>query len=192
MAAEAGVSIDYYRRIEQGRELHPSGSVLGALSRTLRLTVDEQKHLYSLAGVAWRLEENLVSRPVPSALLTLLDSWEEAGAIILDPLLDILAMNSRARDLFSGFEHTENLLEMVLLDPEARTFFVEWEASAEATAANLRSSADFSTIPARFHELTALLRRSSPEFPELCSGRGTTSNPKHMKPSSCCITATAC
>lgn len=167
VAAEAGVSSDYYRRIEQGRELHPSESILAALSRTLRLTVDEQKHLYSLAGVAWRLEGNLASRPVPAELLVLLDSWEEAGAIVLDPLLDILAMNSRAQDLFSGFAQTANLLEMVLLDQQARTFFVDWEASAAATVANLRSSADFSTVPARFRELIALLRRTSPEFPEL-------------------------
>lgn len=169
VAADAGVSSDYYRRMEQGRELHPSESIVAALSRTLRLTVDEQKHLYSLAGVAWRLEEGVTSRPMPAELLHLMNSWEEAGAIVLDPVLDILAMNARAQDLFSGFAKTANLLEMVLLDPEGRSFFVEWEASAEATVANLRASADFATAPARFRDLIALLRRTSPEFPLLWS-----------------------
>jgi transcriptional regulator with XRE-family HTH domain len=167
VAIEAGVSVEYYRRMEQGRESHPSEQVLASLARTLRLTVDEQRHLYALAGVAWRLDDGVASRPVPSELLTLLDSWKEAGAIVLDPVLDILAMNERAQDLFSGFTSTRNLLELVLLDPAARTFFVEWEASAEATVANLRASADFAAVPTRLRQLMAKLRRESPHFPEL-------------------------
>jgi len=164
VAITADVSVDYYRRLEQGKELHPSEQILASLARTLRLTADEQRHLYSLAGVAWRIGGDVIEHNVPTELLLLLDTWREAGAIVLDPVLDIVALNARARDLFSGFS-TDNLLEMVLLDPRGRDFFVEWEASAQSTVANLRASADFNETPARYRELVASLRAESPEFP---------------------------
>lgn len=167
VAQDAGLSVDYYRRLEQGKEPHPSEPVLAALSTTLRLSRAEEEHLYALAGVARRLDEEATVRPVPTELLALLDSWQEAGAIVLDPVLDVIAMNHRARDLFRGFADTANLLEMVMLDPEGPRFFVEWEAAAEATVANLRASADFSRTPARLTELLETLRGGSPAFPEL-------------------------
>lgn len=167
VATDADISVDYYRRMEQGRERHPSEQILASLARTLRLTHDEQRHLYALAGVAWKLDGRSVNRPVPAELLTLLDTWQEAGAIVLDPVLDVIALNAQAEELFSGFAARRNLLEMVLLDPYGRLFFVDWAASARATVANLRASADFGETPARFRELIAELRRNSAEFPEL-------------------------
>jgi transcriptional regulator with XRE-family HTH domain len=168
VAIDADVSVDYYRRLEQGRELHPSEQILASLSRTLRLSLDEQRHLYALAGVAWRLDAPAANRPtVPAELLSLLDTWRESGAIVLDPVLDVIAMNERAESLFSGFDRTRNLLEMVLLDPFGRSFFVDWEASAQSTVASLRSSADFGTTTTRLRELTNELRHNSPEFPAL-------------------------
>lgn len=165
VAITADVSVDYYRRLEQGKELHPSEQILASLARTLRLTADEQRHLYALAGVAWRLGGDVIERNVPTELLMLLETWSEAGAFVLDSVLDIVALNARARDLFSGFSKTGNLLEMVLLDPHGRSFFVDWEASAQSTVANLRASADLTDTPAHYRELIAALRTTSPEFP---------------------------
>ncbi|WP_249352111.1 MmyB family transcriptional regulator [Nocardiopsis akebiae] len=109
-------------------------------------------------------------RPVPIDLLALLDSRQEAGAIVLGPVLDVIAVNHRARDPFRGFTDTANLLEMAMLDPEGPRFFVGWEAAAEATVANLRASADSSRTPARPTELLETLRSGSPAFPELWAG----------------------
>ncbi|MEU3309568.1 helix-turn-helix transcriptional regulator [Nocardiopsis sp. NPDC006832] len=167
VATIAEVSVDYYRRLEQGKETRPSEVVLAGLCRALRLTEAENRHLYALAGAAHRLGEEATIQPVPAELLNLMDSWSHSGAIVLDPVLDVLAMNTRAQELFAGFEETANLLEMVLLDPEGRRFFVEWQASAEATVANLRASADFSVAPARLRELLDRLEAESPEFPGL-------------------------
>jgi transcriptional regulator with XRE-family HTH domain len=167
VAVIAGVSVDYYRRLEQGKETRPSEVVLTGLTRALRLTGAEERHLYALAGTARRLGEEATVQPVPAELLSLMDSWSDSGAILLDPVLDVLAMNAEARELFAGFEETANLLEMVLLDPEGRRFFVEWEASAEASVANLRDSADFAVAPARLRELLDRLEAESPEFPGL-------------------------
>ncbi|MGY2079984.1 helix-turn-helix domain-containing protein [Modestobacter sp. SYSU DS0657] len=167
VAAQAGVSVDYYRRLEQGREKHPSRPVLAALARTFGLTLDEEQHLYSLAGVAWRLGPDDVRRPVDPALLELMASWRESGAFVLDPVLDILAMNARAVELFAPFSDTTNLVEMVMLDPVGRTFFVDWETAARSSVANLRASADFAATPRRFEELVRRLTRGSPAFAEL-------------------------
>ncbi|MFC3518379.1 helix-turn-helix transcriptional regulator [Streptomonospora nanhaiensis] len=167
VAALAGVSTDYYRRLEQGKETRPSAAVLAALCQALRLTQAEERHLYSLAGAAHRLGEEATVQPVPAPLLDLMDSWIDSGAIVLDPVLDVVAMNARAQELFSGFAETANLLEMVLLDPQGRRFFVEWRASAEATVANLRASADFAATPARLAELLDRLNAESPESPGL-------------------------
>lgn len=167
VAVLAGVSADYYRRLEQGKETRPSEAVLAGLSRALRLTEAEERHLYALAGTARRLDGEATIRPVPAELLKLMDSWSDSGAIVLDPVLDVLAMNAEAQQLFAGFAETANLVEMVLLDPEGRRFFVEWEASAEATVANLRDSADFAGVPARLRELLDRLEAESPEFPGL-------------------------
>ncbi|WP_241199229.1 MULTISPECIES: helix-turn-helix transcriptional regulator [Rhodococcus] len=165
VAMDADISVDYYRRMEQGRERHPFEQILASLARTLRLTLDEQRHLYTLAGVAWKLDGEAVNPPVPQELLMLLQTWQEAGAVVLDPVLDVIALNAHAEDLFSGFAVRRNLLEMVLLDPFGRSFFVDWEASTRSTVANLRASADFGATPGRFRELIEKLRRNSPEFP---------------------------
>ncbi|MBR8741659.1 XRE family transcriptional regulator [Nocardiopsis sp. MG754419] len=167
VAALAEVSVDYYRRLEQGKETRPSEVVLAGLSKALRLTGAEERHLYALAGTAHRLGQEATIQPVPTELLGLMDSWNDSGAIVLDPVLDVLALNDRAQELFAGFKETANLLEMVLLDPEGRRFFVDWEASAEATVANLRDSADFAVAPARLRELLDRLEAQSPEFPGL-------------------------
>ncbi|MDA0564188.1 helix-turn-helix transcriptional regulator [Streptomonospora sp. S1-112] len=167
VAALAGVSVDYYRRLEQGKETRPSEVVLAGLSKALRMTEAEERHLYALAGAAHRLGEEATVQPVPNELLDLMDSWRDSGAMVLDPVLDVVAMNAEAQELFSGFEETANLLEMVFLDPEGRRFFVEWDASAEASVANLRASADFAETPARLRELLDRLNAESPEFPAL-------------------------
>ncbi|MGY1855504.1 helix-turn-helix transcriptional regulator [Modestobacter sp. SYSU DS0290] len=167
VAQQAGVSVDYYRRLEQGREKHPSRPVLAALARTFGLALDEERHLYSLAGVAWRLGPDDVRRPVDPALMQLMQSWRESGAFVLDPVLDVLAMNARAVELFAPFEDTTNLVEMVMLDPVGRTFFVDWATAARACVANLRASADFAATPRRLDELVRRLTAGSPEFAEL-------------------------
>ncbi|WAM14774.1 helix-turn-helix transcriptional regulator [Rhodococcus sp. JS3073] len=167
VAMLADVSHDYYRRLEQGRERHPSQPVLEGLSKALNLTSEERRHLYSLAGVAWRLDGAELRREVDPALLRLMESWERSGAFVLDPILDISAMNSLAVALFEPFGDTTNLVEMVFCDPTAREFFVDWEESAKSTVASLRATAKFSSTPHRFTDLIARLEAASPRFCEL-------------------------
>lgn len=80
---------------------------------------------------------------------------------------------------------------MVLLDPEGRRFFVEWDASAEATVANLRDSADFAVAPARLRELLDRLEAESPRDSRPC-GRTMTSGPRPTRRRCCATPPGAC
>ena len=143
VAELAGLSTDYYIRLEQGRERHPSQQVVRALSAALQLSDAQDGHLYRLAGLApQRLA--VPADGVEPALADLMDSLADAAAFILDPLLNITRMNPLAEDLFSGFADdgagTGNLARYTFLDPAGRRFFVDWERSAASCAGSLRAT----------------------------------------------------
>ena len=143
VAELAGLSTDYYIRLEQGRERHPSQQVVRALSAALQLTDAQDGHLHRLAGLA---PQRLAATAdgVEPALADLMDSLPDSAAFILDPLLNITRMNPLAKELFSGFADdgagTGNLARFVFLDPAGRKFFVDWERSAASCAGSLRAT----------------------------------------------------
>jgi transcriptional regulator with XRE-family HTH domain len=103
VAMLAGVSTDYYIRLEQGRERHPSEQVLAALARVLDLGFDAVAHLHELAhprprqhGTARRAEQ------VSPSLLRLLRSWPFTPALIIGRWMDVLATNPLAAALYGG------------------------------------------------------------------------------------------
>ncbi|MTD59205.1 helix-turn-helix transcriptional regulator [Amycolatopsis pithecellobii] len=136
VAVLAGVSVDYYTRIEQGRETNPSAQIIEALARGLDLTGDEREHLFRLAGyqapVSRRLDQ------VRPELARLLGQWRDQAAFVLTGTLDVMAPNSLARALFSGFTEQDNLARMVFLDPVGRTFYTDWDRAAESVVSVLR------------------------------------------------------
>ena len=143
VAELAGLSADYYIRLEQGRERHPSEQVVRALSAALQLTDAQDGHLRRLAGLAPQRPAAMTDGVEP-ALADLMDSLPDAAAFILDPLLNITRMNPLAEELFSGFADdgagTRNLARMVFLDPAGRRFFADWERSAASCAGSLRAT----------------------------------------------------
>jgi len=138
VAMLAGVSVDYYSRLEQGREQNPSASVLNALSRALDLTPDAREHLFRLAGATPSASPSPDSEQVDPSLHRLMDAWPDTPALILNRRLDILALNPLARALYSPFEENENLARMVFVDPAGAAFFDDWDRSAQACVANIR------------------------------------------------------
>lgn len=140
VAVLAGVSIDYLTRLEQGRERRPSVQILDALARGLDLDTDARRYLFALADLVAPARGHRARTTVSPDLLRLLDSWPTTPAIILTPTLDVLARNSLARALYSGFTDDDNLLRMTFLDPEGRRFYVDWTRAAEASVANLRAT----------------------------------------------------
>lgn len=116
VAMLAGVSVDYYTRLEQGRERNPSPAVLNALAGALALDTDLREHLFRLAGLA-PTPPTPVRKTVDDSLRELLSSWSHTPALIIDRRLDVLAYNELAGALYSGFERIDNLVRMTFLDP---------------------------------------------------------------------------
>jgi transcriptional regulator with XRE-family HTH domain len=163
VAMLASISIEYYTRLEQGREGHPSQQVVAALCQSLGLAPEEARYLHQLADLAWTPAPGN-GRDIDGKLLRLMRGWSGSPAFVLDPILDIRAMNRLAADLFDPFRSTDNLVEMVFLDPAARTFYADWPSASESVVARLRASAAHSGERARKRAIVARLIEASPEF----------------------------
>lgn len=148
VAVLAGVSADYYARLEQGRERSPSSQVLDAIGRALHLDPDARGHLYRLAGMNPQLGAGSSRDLVDPALLTLLDSFPAGAAYVLGPSFDVLATNAVASALLAPFaepgnDSPLNMVRVLFLHPEAKTVFAEWDTVTRATVHALRLNSGF-------------------------------------------------
>ncbi|MEV4625911.1 helix-turn-helix transcriptional regulator [Micromonospora sp. NPDC049523] len=164
VAVLAGVSVDYYARLEQGRERNPSGQVLDAIGRALKLDGDTRGHLFRLAGVTPRPTSGTSRDLVHPALLQLLDSFPTAAAYVLGPAFDVLATNAIAAALLSPFDGMTNMVRVLFRHPQARTVFVEWPMLAERVVHALRLNAGYYPDDPEIRELVDELLHTSPEF----------------------------
>jgi transcriptional regulator with XRE-family HTH domain len=141
LATLAGVSADYYVRLEQGRERHPSEQVIDALARALLLDDDATTHLHELARPAPR-RRRAAKRPerVRPELLRLMAAWSHTPAIVTGRHVDVLAANSLATALHSGYARGTNLVRSLFLDPSAHERYPDWDDVARDTVAALRAS----------------------------------------------------
>ncbi|GAA1313849.1 transcriptional regulator [Planotetraspora silvatica] len=160
----AGVSIDYYARLEQGRERNPSAQVLDAIGRALRLDADARGHVFRLAGLNPSLAPGTSRDLVHPALLQLLDSFPSAAAYVLSPAFDVLAANSVAAALLSPFSGMTNMVRVLFQHPQARTVFAEWPALVENVVHALRLNAGQYPDDPEIRALVDEFLRSSPEF----------------------------
>lgn len=168
VATLAGVSIDYLIRLEQGRDLNPSPSVLAALADALRLDRDERRHLMGLAAHASspELTSFCPAAPVLGAAAAptvqlLLDGLDPVPAFVSGPVGDLVAANEAWRTLVAplGLLEEPNLARFVFLHPDARTVFPDWDDAADAQVALLRAAsiqlADEAPFQALLEELQA-------------------------------------
>ncbi|MUL65617.1 transcriptional regulator [Mycobacterium sp. CBMA 234] len=139
VAALAGVSADYYTRLEQGREQHPSDQVLQAISRALQLDTHAEEHLANLARAATAINGVPPVRDASEGTIRIVNDVVHAPALVISPALDVLAMNARARALYSDHSRVDNLAYMVFLDPVGLAFYVDWDEVARDTVRNLRA-----------------------------------------------------
>ncbi|GAA4576730.1 helix-turn-helix transcriptional regulator [Planotetraspora kaengkrachanensis] len=159
VAQLAGVSADYYVRLEQGRELHPSDQVLAALARVFRLNVEAAEHLFSLANPRPSAVRPMSSPEVDPNVLRLIANWDRIPALVTNGRLDVLARNALGVALYEGMKHADNLLRLTFLDPEARRFYPDWEREAVFKVAHLRAVAG----PRPHRSLLALVEELSRE-----------------------------
>ncbi|MGW6456498.1 helix-turn-helix transcriptional regulator [Streptomyces sp. NPDC055078] len=165
VATLAGVSTDYYMRLEQGRERRPSQQVLEAVAKALHLDDDAVAHLHRVATPTTRRIRRAprVERVSPH-LRRLLDTWSHTPAFVLGHALDILARNQLAAALHTGFTSCGNLLHMTFLDPAAHHFHRDWDRAAESCVAALRQAAGIDPDDPRLIEVVGELSMRSAEF----------------------------
>ncbi|MER8073281.1 helix-turn-helix transcriptional regulator [Streptomyces sp. NPDC094034] len=184
VAVLAGVNADYYTRLEQGRERHPSASVVDALARALRLDADARAHLHQLAGTAPFQRPIATTDRVDPALRVLLDGYPGTPAFVIGPSLDILAANALAEALYSPFDPMDNLARMVFLAPAGRPFHPRWDQTAETVVGHLRQTYGIDPGSPRLRELVAELSAQSLDFVRLWNThmvRGKTRENKHFR-----------
>ena len=150
VASLAGVSFDYYARLERGNLSGVSDSVLEAVARALQLDEAERQHLFDLARAASvtaarsRPAKSQVTRVRP-AVLSILNGMTGTPAYVRNARLDILAANDLCLALYDGvFVRDElpfNMARFVFLDPYAKAFFLGWDTIARDMVGALRTQA---------------------------------------------------
>lgn len=168
VAMLAGVSTDYYVRLEQGRERSPSAQVVDALARALGLEGDATDHLHRLARpVAGDSSARRRPEQVSPVLLRMMEGWHRTPAVVLGRCLTVLAHNALGRGLFAGHIHSDDLLRLVFLDPDAREFYPDWERVAVNTVAGLRAAVGTDHDDPQLIETVGELSLKSDEFRRL-------------------------
>jgi len=174
LATLAGISIDYYVRLERGKETRPSPSVVDALARALLLEEDEHEHLRSLAALAARTvpePPSAPSRSVRPGVKLLLESLRPNPAYVVSRTNDLLAHNPGGLRLFAGMAdwpaRQRNVARYAFLHPAARELFDDWENSLRGCVARLRALAGTDPDAPDLAQLVGELLLKSPEFARL-------------------------
>lgn len=163
----AGISADYYLRLERGRDRNPSVQVLASIARVLRLDEEHVAHLFSLACEAPRPpRRRSPGEIVPTGALKLLDALVQP-AFIEGRYLDVLASNRLARALSPGLAVGRNQLRDLFLDPTEQAHYPSWEEMAECYVASFRQSVGNDIDDPRFIELTGELALAGEHFRQL-------------------------
>ena len=168
----AGMSADYYMRLEQARSPQPSTQLLGALARALRLTTDERDHLYVLAGHRPPAGP-FAGEHVRPGLLYLLDRLHDTPAQIIGDLGDVLAQNTMSEALFGCVctvkPGDRNIPWRWFTDPFVRAAYPEEEHEwySRVHVADLRAAVARRGADEAASALVERLRGASPEFAQL-------------------------
>ena len=172
VALAAGVSVDYYTRLEQARGPSPSRQVLAALARALRLTGDERDHLFRLAGEP-APEPQAHSSHVRPGVLHLLDRLADSAVVVVNDLGDVLAWTPLAQALFADYSTVPSgrrnlhLMFFTGREEQHRLLPEDREHAARANVADLRATWARRRGDPAVERLVSRLRQASPLFEQL-------------------------
>ncbi|ROP63429.1 helix-turn-helix protein [Curtobacterium sp. PhB130] len=171
VAMLAGVSVDYYTRLERGTLKGVSDSVLEGLAGALQLDTDERTHLWDLARLAnsgVKMMHKTMPTRIRPGVQRLLDAITGAPAWVRNERGDVLAANELGRALyapmFAGPGRPVNSARFTFLDPAARSFFIDWPQTARDSVAILRAAAVANPCEPGLVTLVGELSTRSEEF----------------------------
>src|SRR6201995_3066354 len=161
----AGVSSDYYVRLEQGRDRHPSDQVLLAIARALQLDEDATAYLLQLAKPpSPRSKKTRKPEKVSDSIRTLISSWPLTPAYVHSTCTDILAANTLATALCPFITPGRNAILDAFTEPEMRELRPDWDAMTARVVPHLRSIAGAHPGAPRLVELVGELSLRSERF----------------------------
>ncbi|MBD8104690.1 MULTISPECIES: helix-turn-helix domain-containing protein [Plantibacter] len=175
VAALAGVSVEYYAKLERGAIAGASSTVLDAIARALQLDEAERTHLFDLARAAdgvplsgrprRRAAKNPATRP---SLHWMLDAITDGIAFVRNTHQDLLATNELGRAFYSPVigdgGRTPNLARFQFLDPASRDFYPDWDVFAEMCVSVMRAEAGRDPHDKGLHDLVGELSTRSDAF----------------------------
>lgn len=175
VAVLAGVSVEYYAKLERGAIAGASSSVLDAVARALRLDDTERAHLFDLARAAdgipasgRRRRRTSAPRPARPSLAWTLDAITDGVAFVRNPQQDLLATNALGRAFYSPLVgdggRNPNLARFQFLDPASRDFYPDWDRFAEMCVAIMRAEAGRDPHDRGLQELVGELSTRSERF----------------------------
>lgn len=164
----AGVSADWYVRLEQGRGVTPSEQVLDAIARILRLDDAEHEYLVNLARPSGSRGAGDTLPSVRPGIVRMIRSLDNQPAFVLGPRMEVLAGNELAWALLADFParpaDDRNLLRWILTDPRVRELYLEWETIAHEMVGVLQLESSARPRDPQIAQLVGELATSSPEF----------------------------
>lgn len=178
VAALAGLSVEYYSKLERGAIGGASASVLESLSQALRLTDTERGHLLDLARAAdgipssgRRRRSRSSARPPHEGLQRVLDSMTDSIAFVRNEVQDLVLVNELGRAFYSPLigagGRTPNLARFQFLDPASQDFYPDWDLFAQMCVAIIRSEAGKDPHHRGIQDLVGELSTRSETFREL-------------------------
>jgi len=166
VATLAGISADYYLRLEQGRDRNPSPQVLEALARVFGLDTAATQYLLSFAAARPRTSKRPRREVVPIGIRQLLDALE-LPAFVESRMFDVLAANRLATALSPGIRAGENRLRSMFLDADEQALYPDWEQAIGGLVASFRTSIGTDVDDPRIAQLVGELSLASEPFRRL-------------------------
>jgi transcriptional regulator with XRE-family HTH domain len=165
VAERSGISVDWYIRLEQGRDTLPSRATAEALSKALKLGPADRAHLIRLASPAAR--RTFIKEAPPANLIALVEGLN-TPACLIGARFDLLCWNRKAVELFRDYskipEPRRNTLYQMFTAPEMKERYPEWEREARGLLESFRATFDFWSDAPEFVALVEELKSLSPEF----------------------------
>ncbi|AOR30162.1 transcriptional regulator [Streptomyces fodineus] len=166
VATLAGISADYYLRLEQGRDRNPSPQVLEALARVFRLDATATAHLQSLTTARPAARRRPRREVVPAGIRQLLDVIN-LPAFVESRMFEVLAANRLAATVSPSIRPGVNRLRSIFLDPDEQDLYPDWEQTAGGLVAAFRASVGSDVDDPRIVQLVGELSLASEPFRRL-------------------------